>query len=187
MPADAALTLTPRRPTLYAIAADEVALMDLLLEAGGDISDPDTEAAVDAWAASIAEARGAKLDSIDGLLKQLAMHRDAANDEAREWSARAARHAKAIESVRGVVSRYLLAAGVKRAASAKGVVFALVGAGGRRAVRLDSTPPEELPARFARVVTTTTADKEAIREALEAGEALAFATLAPPGTRLTVR
>ena len=44
MPADAALTLTPRRPTLYAIAADEVALMDLLLEAGGDVSDPDTAA-----------------------------------------------------------------------------------------------------------------------------------------------
>lgn len=187
MPADAAPKLTPRRPTLYAVAADELALMDLLLDCGGDISDPAAEAAVDAWAAELALRRGEKLDSIDGLLKQLAMQRDAAGDEAREWSARAAKHAKAIDSVRGVVSRYMAAAGVTRCESAKGVRFALVANGGRRAVRLDSITPEELPARFARTVTAVAADKEAIREALEAGETLPFATLAEVGTRLTIR
>ena len=188
MATDTALTLpTNRRPTLFAIGADELALMDLLVEAGGDISDPATEAAVDAWAAELATRRGEKLDSVDALLKQLAMHHMACQEEAQAWTWRAARHAKAAESVRGVVSRYLAAAGLTKVESAKGVRFALVANGGKRAVRLDATPPEDLPARFARTVTTTTPDKDAIRKALEAGESLDFAVLEERGTRLSIK
>lgn len=56
--------------TLFAIGEDIMALYDLLTEMGGDVTDAETEAAVDAWLAEIGADRDQKLDAYCALIRE---------------------------------------------------------------------------------------------------------------------
>lgn len=63
--------------------------------------------------------------------------------------------------------------------------IALCANGGKAPLRFDNTPPEQMPERFKRVIVEP--DKEAIRTALETGEALSFAYLAERESHLRIK
>lgn len=170
----------PRKPNLYDLDAEVVALEAQIAAAEGEAADE----LIDAYLKAGGDLRQ-KLEGY-GRLRAEALARAKAR---KEESRRLADLAKSDEAI---VSR--LEARLKRYMEDKGVTeiqansfkFSVVGVGGKQAVVLD-VAPEKMPYYLRRRVVTYEADKEQIHAFLSAGKRMKWAHLEPKATRLSVR
>jgi hypothetical protein len=171
--------------TLLDITDDLSALDDLLAENGGDVTDPAVAAAVDRWFAELDGALEAKADGYAALITTMRQRAEVRKAE----SDRLARRAKQDEASARFLADRLKSAleqrGVKKLETAR-FRIGVAGNGGLQPLDL-RVPAEQLPEWARRTVVNVSADTEAIRRRLEAGERLEFANLMPRGTRLTIK
>lgn len=192
--------------TLWEIGDDLRALDDLLYEVGGDVSEAEAEAAIDEWLTETRRAEADKVDAYAALIKTFEARAKAKKAEARHLQDRARIEENAAKNMKERMKLYLEAKG-ERKVDGNLHGFTVAGTGGRAPVDIDDVDARELPTpyRRARMVllhpTDETLDaledqcqrldvepdKDAIREALEAGEDLPFARLGERGTHLRVR
>ncbi|MDH4139044.1 MAG: siphovirus Gp157 family protein [Coriobacteriia bacterium] len=167
---------------LLQITDDMQALDDLLAEVGGDVTDPKVSEIVDAWFAEIDANLTGKVDNYAALITSIRARADIRRAEAE----RLARRAQVDEASADWLAARLLAAldarGMKKLETDRYAV-SVVGNGGKAPLLLDG----EVPADWTKTVTRTEPDKERIRLAIEAGQALPFARLGERGKRLAIR
>jgi len=167
---------------LLQITDDMQALDDLLAEVGGDVTDPKVSEIVDAWFAEIDANLTGKVDNYAALISTMRARADIRRAEAE----RLARRAQVDEASADWLAARLLAAldarGMKKLETDRYAV-SVVGNGGKAPLLLDG----EVPADWTKTVMRTEPDKERIRLAIEAGQALPFARLGERGKRLAIR
>lgn len=168
--------------SLFSLSQEMLALNDALDARGGDLTDaPELVAWHDRLAADLPLA----LDDSLNLIKEKRMRAAAAKAEAEQWSMKAKAESAGADALERRILAYLQATGQPRAETATGRVVSVVSNGGQLPVELaEGLEPADLPTRFVRYKAE--ANLTAIREALEAGEPLPFATLKPRGVRLKV-
>jgi hypothetical protein len=169
--------------TLYTIREDLDALHDLLYEAGGDVSEADAEAAVDAWLRETDTAMREKLDAYAALMREIESRAVARKEEVRRLAALAKSDDAAAERLKARLLWFFQDQGLERLETER-FRFTVARNGGKAPVQV-YCDPEELPEPY-RVVSVRP-DLEAIRARLEAGETLEFAALGERGVNLRIR
>jgi len=169
-------------PTLYDISNDLLELESILMEAGGDVTDPEADEVVDRWL----EACGARDDKIDAycsLFREFETRAKARETEASRLFDLASADLNAAKRLR---ERLLYFFELHRISKLETDRFRLTVAnnGGALPLFVDGEP-EALPEEYQRV--RIEADKAAIREALEQGAPLDFARLGDRGRHLRIR
>ena len=168
--------------TLIDISADMQALDDLLAEVGGDVTEPKVASIVDAWFEELDHSLSAKVDNYAALISTMRARADVRRAEAE----RLARRAQVDESAADWLASRLLAAldtrGMRKVETDRYAV-SVVGNGGKAPLLVDG----DVPAEFLKTVTKVEPDRERIRLAIEAGQALPFARLGERGKRLAIR
>ena len=173
-------------PKLWDIAADVLALDDLIDQLEGDVSDPQVEAA---WLAMLAELQhdeSAKLDGMVNWIRSLEMEANAARAEAELYMLRAKSRENRAAWIKGRIKDYLILTNRKSIKTETGRTVAVQANGGKQALELvDNLDPAELPSEF--VVVRRVPDMDKIRRHVEEIGALPFATLKPRGSHLSIR
>lgn len=167
--------------SLYAISSELQSLIDLA-DSGG--TDAEMNAAIAEHRAALVEAFDAKADGYAALIRTCETRADARRAEAKRMAALA-------DSDEGLADRLRLALRDAMTATGRAKVeterFRLaVRANGGKAPLIVSDE-SALPPQFVVPVVTTKIDKDAIRAALEAGEAVPGAAIGERGTRLDIR
>jgi len=171
--------------SLLTISDDLDALDDLLAEVGGDITNPDVCAAVDAWFAEIDTAFNSKVDGYAALIQTMEARAEIRRAEAARLTNRAKSDEGSAEFLRARLKAVLEQRGTKKMETARFRV-SIAANGGKQAIEV-TLPTESLPAWAVRTKVVIDPDKDAIRAKLEAGESLEFATLLPRGSRLSIK
>jgi len=169
--------------TLLDISDDMKALDDLLFEAGGDITDPEVETAIDDWMDSLDDNFKAKVDNYAALITEIEARSAARKAEAERLRDRAKIDANTAESLKAQLEYVFEQRQIKKIET-KRYTIGLRKHGGKLPLDLDDVRPDELSPRFQRVQIDV--DRTAIREALEAGEELKFARLGERGQSLSI-
>lgn len=173
--------------SLYEIGADLLAL-DLHLEAlvhqpEGEEPDPEVLQAIESYRAELATEQGEKLDRVYGYLAMLEMEMKRCRDESALWQLRAQTREEKINRIKAMVMAHLQACGGS-AKSASGIPFRVQVNGGKPPVILEDG--FACPSEFEIAIVVRKPDKELIRKALEAGEAVPGALLGERGHHLRV-
>lgn len=173
-------------PTLYDLTADVIALDELLDERGGDISDPEIAATLEAFALEVEANRAAKLDGCVSYIRHLEMEASAARAEADQWTAKAKSRETRIASFKGWLKTLLERSGQTKCKTLAGRTVSVQANGGKLPVvyTADDIDPATIPDSLCRIRREI--DRSAVAAALEAGETLAFAALGPRGTHLRI-
>jgi hypothetical protein len=170
-------------PTLYDISDDLLALESILIEAGGDVTDPEADQAVDNWLAELGSARDEKIDAYCSLYREFDLRAKAREEEATRLFNLASADLNAARRLR---ERLLYFFELHRISKLETERFRLtVAANGGALPLFVDCEPEALPEDYQRV--RIEADKAAIREALESGAPLDFARLGERGRHLRIR
>jgi hypothetical protein len=169
--------------TLYQIGADLDALEALLFDVGGDVSEDEASEAIDAWLAESQDALKEKLDSYGALIREFESRAAARKAEADRLMVLATVDANAVKRLKDRLRWFFEARGIDKVESAR-FRFTLANNGGKAPVDV-LLPAEALPEWCQRV--SVSADVDAIRAKLEAGEALEFAALRERGKHLRVK
>lgn len=172
--------------TLYEISADMAALRDLLAEVGGDVSDEAAEAALDQWLQEHADDLTEKLEDYRYMMRQLEASAAFRRSEAAVRLEAAKRDEANVERMKRRLMEFFRAHEMRRVDLPSGGWFSVSANGGKTPVEL-LVPPESLPEAWRRAAVTYYAETDAIRAALEAGDALPFARLGERGQHLRVR
>lgn len=169
---------------LFDLLPEHKALFDLIDEQPGGELSPDVEQSLDRFFAEIGEAESVKLESYAGLIRTLEGAAAVAQAEIDRFAMAKRTAENAVKRLKDRVKAYLELTSRTQVKTAMGRTFAIQNNGGK--LPLDITiPATDLPARFQRV--TVSANEDAIREVLESGEPLEFATLKPRGSHLRLR
>lgn len=171
--------------TLYEIGEDLRALDELLSEVGGDVSEADAEQAIDQFLAENRDALATKLDGYGAVLR--AMEADAAfcEAEAARLSERATVRRNNVKRMKARLCQFFEAHGIPKVETPR-FRFALTANGGKAPLSV-TIPPDALPEPYRVERVVYSADNDAIRAALEAGELLDFATLGARGNHIRVK
>jgi len=171
---------------IFSIGADLLALNDLLDETGGELTTPEADTAVSAWLAELHTEQAAKLDGYVGLIRTLEMEASAATAEAEQYAKKAGTRTNRVKWLKRRMKDHLEATGQLKATTVTGRVLAIQKNGGVFPLDLAETlRPDDLEERFRKV--TVTIDTDAVRKALETGEAVPGACLRERGTHLRIR
>lgn len=176
------------KKTLFEIQAEVLALEEIILEAGGDITDEETEKIIDAWFAEIKTNRDEKLDNYAALIRMLEVRADVRKSEANRLLALAKPDLNLAKRLKERLTFYFENLTDEKIVNTKRYRFSMVNNGGSLPVHLDeylTAHPEELPEGYRRVVFEP--DLVKIREALERGEELDFARLGERGKSLRIK
>lgn len=168
-------------PTLYEISSDLAALAEILRESAGEIT-PEAEAAFSALEAEMISQTETKVDAYCALIAELQAAADARKSEAARLSALARTDERAVESLRSRLLWFIETNRLGRIRTRRFSVAVVVN-GGRAPLVVD--PLADLPDWAA--VVDRRPNSDAIRERLEAGETLPFASLGQRGRRLSIR
>lgn len=175
------------KKTLFEIQAEVRALEEVILEAGGDITDEETEKIIDDWFAEIKTNRDEKLDNYAALIRMLEVRADVRKAESTRLLSLAKPDLNLAKRLKERLKFYLEV--TKEAIiNTNRYRFSMVNNGGSLPVHLDqylADHPEELPEGYRRVVFEP--DLVKIREALERGEKLEFAQLGERGKSLRIK
>jgi hypothetical protein len=171
--------------TLLDITDDLSALDDLLVEAGGDISDPAVSAAVDAWLDELGTALERKVDGYAALITTIEHRAEGRKAEAKRMADRARIDEASAASLRMRLKIALEARGIGKVETDRFRVSVQC-SGGKQPVAVFGAI-DQLPEWAKRIKTIVEPDKDKIRERLEAGDTLEFAVLQPRGTRLAIK
>ena len=175
----------PVRRTLFDIGSDLLTLDQLIEDIGGDVSDPQVEAAVTALTSELARDEAAKLDGWVGWVRQMEMEAAAAFAEADQWRHKGQALTNRVAWAKSVLKQHLENTRRAKVQTARGHTVTVQANGGKLPVQVDPVDPETVAERFQRVRVEL--DTDAVRTALEAGEQLAFARLQPRGTHLRIK
>ena len=167
---------------LFQITDDLAALDDLLAEVGGDITNPDVAATVDAWLAELDQNLSGKVDNYAALITEIRNRAETRKAEAERLANRARIDENAADWLATVLKAALEARGVKKLETDRYTV-SIVGNGGKQPLVLTGDVPPE----WCKFVEKIEVNRDKIRASLEAGETLPFATLGDRGRRLSIR
>lgn len=173
--------------SLYDIGADLMALEDLLIECGGDISDEVAAEAIDRWLADIESDLAGKVDNYAGLIKGLEARAETRKVEAERMRARAKVDENAAGNLKKRLMETLKALNIPKVEGARFTV-AVQRNGGRPGLDFSENADIETAPEWAfETVTTRRWQTDAIRERLAAGEDLGFVAVREPGFGLRIR
>jgi hypothetical protein len=164
--------------TLFDISEDFRALEDLL-----DGDTPDLEA-ITAWLDELGAERDQKLDGYARLIGEIEARAKFRKDEARRIAELARLDETKAQQLKDRLKLFFESHGLSSIHTAR-YRLTLAKNGGKAPLILDTPDAEALPPRFQRV--SIDLDREAIREALDAGEALDFARLGERGYSLRIK
>jgi len=159
------------RRSLYEISEDLVLVEQALV----DTSDPDGIASLERYLAELAVERERKLDAYCGLIREIE-----ARSQARAAEADRLRELARVD--RSAVDR--LKEGLLQHFVAERFRITRAKSGGRQPLELDPVDSWDLPEQYTKI--TIEPDKEAIRTALESGEELPWARLAPRSEHIRI-
>ncbi|HEX9995904.1 MAG TPA: siphovirus Gp157 family protein [Abditibacterium sp.] len=172
------------KQTLFQISDDLRALEEILVESGGDISDPATEAALEAFFAELGEARDQKVDNIAALIREWETRAKSRRDEAARMTELARVDENAAKRLKIRLAQFFEAHDLKRIDTPRFRV-SLAGIGGKTPlVFADNFDASRLPTELQRVVIEP--DKEGLRELLESGGGVIGVTLGERGKSLRI-
>lgn len=171
--------------TLFEIGSDVIALEELLSDIGGDVTDEQVERAFDEWFAEIGDDVKTKLDSYVTLIAEFEARAEARKAEAQRLGKRAITDSNKAEQLRARLKIFFERTGKTKIETAR-YTIAIAKNGGKIPVEI-GVSPDLLPIRFQRIVTNISADTDALRAMLEAGEELSFARLGERGTHLRIK
>jgi uncharacterized membrane protein YheB (UPF0754 family) len=184
---DQAPPLKLQRRSLYEITSDLMALEDLLLEVGGDVSEDAAQQAIDQWLESLGEERDKKLNGYCWLIREMESRAETRKAEAARLSALAQSDLNAAKRLKDRMKMFMELTGAAKIET-EHFKIGVQDNGGKRAVELMpefAANPESLPEQFQR--WTVAPDIDLIRQEMETGSQLPFATLAPRGTHVRIR
>lgn len=173
-------------PTLYDLDRDYLALEELLLEAGPEL-DAEAALAFDRlfadWTADSAE----KAEGYYRIIRKLEMQASAAKAEAEQYAMMARVRTNAAARLKDRMKAHLEATGRKEIVTASGKKFVVQSNGGKLPLAVNDSlcDLDEINQDFVRVKKEL--DTEAVREHLESGCPLLWASLSPRGTSLRIR
>jgi hypothetical protein len=171
--------------TIYDISADLAALETILHENGGDLSDPKAEAAIAEWERELESDLTGKVDRYCSLIAELEARSAMRQAEADRLADLAKADDKSAQGLRERLRFIWETRNLPKIETARFRV-ALTRNGGKAPLDL-RVGPEELPEWAIERKTVVTANKDAIRARLEAGENLPFANLMERGTRISIK
>lgn len=175
--------------TLFEISSDLQALDDLLSDIGGEVTDEETETAIDTWLAELGAERDNKLNNYAYLIKATEGAVDALDTEITRLRDRKKTYENKIAKLKERLKLYMESNGLDKITTGL-FTFGVQKSGGKPKVILNeylSLHPEELPEGLRRVKFE--ADLEAIRAKLEQGDATVaeYAYLQESGRHLRIR
>jgi len=171
--------------TLYEISADLAALESILLENAGDISDPAATAAFEEWERELSSDLIGKVDRYVGLITEMEARAEARQTEAERLQVLSDLDRKAAKSLRERLLQVMESRGIPPLQTPRFRV-SIAKNGGKRPLDI-RCGLDELPVWAVKRETVVTANKDAIRERLESGEVLPFASLMERGNRLAIK
>lgn len=169
--------------TLYEIRDDLEALHALLYEVGGDITEDEAAAAIDAWLRETDEALRSKLDRYAALIRETEAKAASRKEEADRLAALAVTDLNTVKRLKERLQWFFEDQGIEKLETDR-FKFTVANNGGKTPVIL-KCEPHELPEWAQRV--TVSADIEAIRGEIEAKGALDFAEFGERGRHLRIR
>ncbi|HYG70215.1 MAG TPA: siphovirus Gp157 family protein [Anaeromyxobacteraceae bacterium] len=207
------LAARPRNRTLFEIGEDLLALEDLLVEQGGDVTDEQIETILDGWLRDTQGDLSEKVDRYASLIQELRARAAVRANEAQRIADRARVDENAAKKLTERLLVFMQAFGKK---TIEGLRYrtSIVGNGGKQPLEIvEGTAATDVPLRFRKVTITISApnatlldivesyvapaceayaveqeiDKARVRAALEAGEVLPFAKLNDRGVRLSIK
>jgi hypothetical protein len=161
-------------PTLREIGEDLQALEDLLAEVGGDVTDEEAEAAIDAWLREAAESESQKLDRYADLIDALVGRARLRREEAERISSLASTDENTVKRLKNRLLWYLSERGVDRIDTQLHRIV-VANNGGRAPLLLDPAADLEAHKSTPYVRVRYEWDTDAIREGLERGDRMAEA------------
>lgn len=171
--------------TLYEIKTDLDALAALLAEVGGDVTEAEAEAAIDAWLRETDDAMRVKLDNYAALIREIDARGNTRMEEAARLTALARIDHASTDRMKARVLAFLEEQGIEKVETAR-FRLTVCGNGGRTPLKL-LVNPEDLPTAWREAVVTYRPLSDAIRAELEAGVALPFARLEERGKHLRIK
>lgn len=172
---------------LFDIGTELYALLDLLEESGGEITDENREA-FDAFQKEIELNQGEKIDRVVNLIHETDGLRALAQAEADRYQKGASVKANAVKSLKGFLFNYLQFTQQTKLVTPTARTVSIVGNGGLKPIEyVPDIDPKELSDEFVTTRTVVELNRDAVRQALEAGRELPFAKLCERGKRLAIK
>lgn len=168
--------------SLYAITEEMQSLLDAFDTHGAE--SPEAEAAIREHAAAIAEAFDAKADNYAALIRTCEARAEGRREEAERMLALARSDESLADRLRLALKSAMEVTGRTKVDTPR-FRLAVRGNGGKVPVLVEDEAA--LPDQYRVQVVTSKLDRDAIRSALEAGNAVAGARLGERGTRLDIR
>jgi hypothetical protein len=168
--------------SLYHISAELQAVLAAADTTGGECKELD--AALAEHAAALAEAFDSKADDYAALIRTCEVRAQARADEAKRMQKLADSDAALAERLRQTMLQAMQATGRTKVHTAR-FALGVQRNGGKAPLVVDDD--KALPEQFVVPRVTQTIDRDAIREALERGEAVPGARLSERGVRLSIR
>lgn len=169
-------------------AAHLAALEEILFEVGGDITEEEAAAAIDAWLAEADAPLKVKLDAYASVIQERELKAAARKVEAERVASLARTDANTVKRLKDRLKWFLETEGLQKFETDHHK-FSLAGNGGVAPLVLH-VEPEKLPAWAQKTIVV--ADMDAIRGEIEerertGAEPLDFAAIGPRGTHLRIR
>lgn len=173
------------KQTLFDISDDFVALSDLINDADDNMEDPAVVAALEQWETELVDNIEVKVDNCMAFVQTLLARANARKAESKRLAERAKVDENAAKSLKERVKFVFMRHKIKRMDTTRFLVT-LAKNGGVQPVHI-AVEPERLPEDYQCSVTTVTADKEAIRDALKAGQLVEGCYLLERGESLRIK
>jgi hypothetical protein len=169
----------PARPSLFSLREDELALYQLLLDCGGDVTEESTAAAVEAWMQELESATHEKVDGYCRVIRRLTLDAAVANEEKERYRLLAEKRTKAAQRLKDRLKDHMTVVG-KLKIETQHNRLAVTNNGGVQP--LDIPNVGALPDGYVDLIPQ--ANTEKIRKAIAAGETVEGVTVLPRGTHL---
>lgn len=169
--------------TLRDISDDIMALEDLLMEMGGDVTDEQVDAAINDWLAENRENLQSKLDGYATLILEIDDRARARRDEARRLHALATTDENAVKRLKERLTYFMLAHNEKKVETQHHRLWVQKNGGKTPLHYEEGLVPDE----YFQTVTTKVLDTDRLRKDLEAGKEVPGAKLLEKGSHLRVK
>jgi hypothetical protein len=159
------------------------ALEELLFELGGDVTDEEAAAAIDAWLAEADVPLKQKLDGYGAVIRERELKAAARKSEADRLAALASTDSATVKRLKERLKWFFEAEGLEKLETDR-FKFSLDANGGKAPI-LIHVAPESLPEWAKRI--TVTADTEALRGEIESGGTVEGVELGERGRHIRIR
>lgn len=179
------MSTTQAARSLLTISDDLLALDNLMEELGGDLSDPQVEAAIVGWFEHLGEERDKKIDNYCALIRELELRASVRKAEAERLAMRGRTDNNKVEFLKGRLKQFFEFHKLPKIETERFTVAVQKNGG---VLPLDiAIPPEQLPEIYRVEVKQVKPLTDVIRRELEAGRQIDGCTLGERGTSLRIR